>query len=176
MHLDGAVRRDLQYRTCCHSLTLTIPHIEFHWIILDRYFLSYLSIHFIAVDPLPFEGECVFVQPLDYLIMDLVLQLDTSQPVSQPLNTYYPIHTIQCDAYDVLNLTICLLLRGDWIQCSAHSDHLTFHYAVTGVPAPTISKWSIEIGEFKFQIERGCPAFHSILTDLVSDEETPDRL
>ena len=44
----------------------------------------------------------------------------------------------------------------------AHSNHLTFHYVVTGVPAPTISKWSIEIGEFKFQIERGCPAFHRL--------------
>ena len=39
---------------------------------------------------------------------------------------------------------------------------MTFHYAVTGVPAPTISKWSIKIGELKFQIERGCPAFHTI--------------
>ena len=49
----------------------------------------------------------------------------------------------------------------------AHSDHLTFRYVVTGVPAPTISKWSIEIGEFKFQIERGCPAFHTFLSRTV---------
>ena len=41
--------------------------------------------------------------------------------------------------------------------------HMTFRYAVTRVPIPMISKWSIEIGEFKFQIERSCLAFHSIL-------------
>ena len=38
--------------------------------------------------------------------------------------------------------------------------HMTFRYVVSRVPTPTISKWGIEIGEFKFQIERGCPAFH----------------
>ena len=39
--------------------------------------------------------------------------------------------------------------------------HMTFCYAVTRVPALTISKWSIKIGEFKFQIECGCLAFHT---------------
>ena len=89
-----AISGNHTFGTRC-SLTLTIPHIEFHWNLSDRYFLSYLSIHFTTVDPLPFEGECwslqmcVLVQPPDYLIMEYIF----SHPAVRHLSRF-PNHWI----------------------------------------------------------------------------------